>query len=174
MAFQLPRIDVSNTWVTQDHIEALKALVPYIDDRTVKRRVKECVLGLTEQLTTELSREAVAISLDEPIAPLTENELQSLNTLMAKGVQHNGLVPALDTLQVGRSLQIMGELLARAHVSTIDFEDQEGLEWVFDMAAEAENGVNRDQVRRLENLVRAGLGLKYRLSFMSPFNSDPA
>lgn len=170
---ELPSTGTPTRWLTQDHLAALKALLPYIEDRRIKRRVKECVLGLSEQLSTELSRDAVAIAVDEPLNPLTERELELVQVLLAKGVQHNGLVPVLSTIEVGRALQILGELLARAKLAALDFEDQDGLEWVFDVASDYDQGVNRENVRRLENLVRSGLGLKYRLSFMPPFNSEP-
>lgn len=164
---------MSTTWLKQDHIEALSALIPYIEDRTVRRRVKEVTLGLTEQLTTQLSRDVVQHTVNEPLNPLTKSELTDIQTLLAKGVQHNGLVPELDTLRVGRTLQIVGELLARAHLSALDFDDQEGLGWIFDVAAEHEDGSNRENVRRVERVVRASMGLETRLVSMIPVNTQP-
>jgi len=158
--------------VTPQHIDALKVLLPYIEDRQVKRYVKDCVLGLSEQLAGALVREAAAVAISEPLNPLTEHELDNVQLLVAKGVQHNGLVPMLSTPEVGRTLQILGELLARARLSALDFKDQEALGWVFDVAAEADEGVNRENVRRLETLIRAGLGIPYRLDYLPPINSQ--
>lgn len=165
---------MSTDWLNEQHLDALKALLPHITDRTVKRRVRECVLGLTTELTTRLTEEAVDTFAEEPIAPLTEKELTKLQALIAKGVQHNGIVPDLTSAEVGRSLQILSELLSRAHIGALDFEDQAGLEWIFDVAADAENGENRDNVRRVERLVRGGLGLTIRMSHVLPINEHLA
>lgn len=164
---------MSTAWVRQEHIESLRALVPYIEDRTVRRHVKECVLGLSEELTATVSRDAVALAMDEPIAPLTEGELQAIQTLLAKGVQHNGLVPALDRLQVGRALQIVSALLARAQLAALSLDQQQGLEWVFDRAAEV-GPEHREEIRQLEQVVRGGLGLTVRVSHLPPPNALPA
>jgi hypothetical protein len=165
---------VSTTWLSEAHLDALYALVPYIEDRTVKRRIKELLLGLTEQYTAALSRAVVQDTLNEPITPLTRGELDAVQRLLAKGVQHNGLVPELDTLQVGRALQIVGELLVRVDAASLSQEDQAGLEWVFDVAADEDDGLNRAEVRRVERLVRAAMGLQVRMTHLSPINAQVA
>jgi hypothetical protein len=128
--------------------------------------------GLTVQLTQQLTEDAGEELMSEQEVPLTESDLQDVNALLAKGVQHNGVFPELSAVRVGRALRVVSELLGRAAVGVLDLEDQEGLAWIFDVAADANEGVNRGNVRRLENLVRAGLGLDVRLTNYSPVNSE--
>jgi hypothetical protein len=163
---------VQTDWLKEEHVEFLKNLIPYLEQRADKRRARELLYGLTGQLTTRLAMQAGEEIMAEPESPLTSDDLAELNALLAKGILHNGLVPELSTVQVGRALKIFSELLGRASVSSIDLEDQEGLAWVFDMAADAQDGVNRGQVRRLELLVRAGLGLPHRLHSYVPINEQ--
>ena len=87
---------------------------------------------------------------------------------MAKGIQHNGVAPELTTVEVTRSLQIMTELLTRAHATTLSLEDADGLAWIFDQAAMVDAGINRKEVRRVEQLVRTAMGIELRLQTMLP------
>lgn len=161
-------------WLKQEHLDALKDLLPELPDGRVKRRVRELVLGLSTELAHQLALEATAVGLEEPIAPLTENELQDIQALLAKGLLHNGLVPELSVTQVGRALQVTTELLQRAHVGALDLDDQAGLEWVFDVAYGEADPDTQTNVRRLEMLVRAGLGLTTRMLHYTPINELPA
>ena len=161
-------------WLKEQHLAVLLELLPAVENRTKKRLLRECVLGLTQELTAQLTHQATNTYFEEPVAPLREEELTAIQVLMAKGVQHNGLIPELSTGQVGRSLQVLGALLARAHIAFLDLEDQEGLQWIFDTAARVDNGVNEGQVRRVELLVRAALGLEVRLATSLSVNEQMA
>lgn len=163
---------MSHDWLKQEHLDLLKELLPEIEDRTAKRRFREMLYGLTVQLTQQLTEDATSEFMKEAEAPITESDLQEVNALLAKGVQHNGVFPELSAVQVGRALRVVSELLGRAAVATLDFEDQEGLEWVFDQAAAAHDGLNRANVRQLESRVRAGLGLDVRLLHYTPVNEQ--
>jgi len=156
------------TWIRQEHLDTLKALLPYITDRTAKRRVRETLLGLTTELTAQLMTQATGELAQDPVAPLLDSDLQDVERLLGKGVQHNGVVPELSAVQVGRALQVTSALLARAHIGAMTLGDQEELEWVFDVAADYDNGARRREVRNVEQLVRGGLGLTVRLSTVMP------
>lgn len=159
-------------WLRDQHISVLKTLLPNVQHRTDKRLLRECILGLTEQLNSHRSNEATELFAEEPVAPVVDTDLMALQSLLAKGVQHNGVIPELDAVQVTRSLQIMAELVGRAEVGALDHEDVAGLEWCFDVASQHDGGVNRKVVRRLEQLVRGGLGLGLRISTLTQINDQ--
>lgn len=165
---------MSTHWLRQEHLDTLRELLPYITDRTAKRRVRETLLGLSNDLAALLVTSATAELSQEPAVPLLESDLQDVQLLLGKGIQHNGLVPELSAVQVGRTLQITAALLTRAHIGALDLADQEELEWIFDVAADYDGGVRRQEVRRVELVVRGGLGLNVRLSHVPPLNNQPS
>lgn len=166
---------MSTDWLKQEHLEFMQELIPHLEHRSDKRTATELLYGLTNQLTAQLSEHAAEAMMAERESPLVAEDLEELQALVAMGVQHNGLAPQFSAVQVGRALRVLSDLTARAAIGALDLEDQEGLAWVFDVAAVADEGVNRDNVRRLENLVRGGLGLELRLHNYIPVNeANPA
>jgi hypothetical protein len=159
-------------WLKQDHVDFVHRLVPHLESKSDKRLARELVYGLTNDLTVALQVRSSKTMMEESEDPVVTTDLDELNALVAKGVLHNGLVPDLSAVEVGRALRVMAQLLGRAAVSSLSPEDQEGLAWVFDTAADAEGGVNRAAVRQLERVVRAGLGLEYQLTDYAPINAD--
>jgi len=165
---------LSTTWLSPRHLDALHTAAKTTTDLEVGRALRECLFALTQDFNRELLQVAVAALEADPMPPLLEDELRDLQQLLVKGVQHNGVIPKLSSLEVARALQIAADLQQRARMGQLDFEDQAGLEWVFDVAAEADNGINHNSVRRVEEVVRAGLGLGIRLDLLPPINEDPA
>jgi hypothetical protein len=164
---------VDTDWVTEEHVEVVKSLLPQIKGPKAKRLVRECVYGLTVLLTHKQYVKVNKVFAEDPDVPLTEQDLDNLQTLVVKGVSHNGVVPQLNALEVGRALQQVQHVLERARV-VLPTDDLYGLEWVFDLAADYHDGANAEAVRDLEKLVRAGLGLKHRLYYQFPINEEPA
>lgn len=166
---------MSNDWLKEEHVEFLKNLIPHLEKRADQRRAREVLHGLTMQLTTRLASEAGDAVMADLEVPLTEQDLNDVNALVGKGVLHNGLVPELSGVQVLRALRVFSELMQRTAAGPLDLDDQAGLDWVFDVAADAHNGENRGNVRRLEDRVRASLGLERRLTSYIPINEhNPA
>jgi hypothetical protein len=163
---------VSTQWLKQDHLNFLQRLLPYLEDRADQRLARELIYGLAQYLSLAIQSQASAAMMGESEDPVQTTDLDELNALVAKGVMHNGLVPDLSAVQVGRALRVLSQLLGRAAVSSLPVEDQEGLAWVFSVAASADDGVNREAVRRLERVVRAGLGLEYVLTDYEPVNQE--
>jgi hypothetical protein len=159
-------------WLRQHHLEWLGSLLERLEteeDRTVCR---ELLLGVSQDFVGSLFGALTRTATTDPRAPLTRSELLDVQELVSKGVQHNGLVPTLDTVRVGQALQVLAELLARADLAALSQQDQYLLEWVFDVGAESKAGPGAAPVRQLEQLVRGALGLRARMLVSEPVNGD--
>lgn len=171
---ELPNSDGPPHWLTQAHVEVVRTASALVKGRKDRELLREIVLGLTNQLSEQMLVQALALYTADPMGPMEVGELELIEKLVTKGVYQNGVAPQLSATEVGKAVRVLGELLARAHVGMLSLDDQAGLEWIFDVAAEAEYRVHEDDVRRIERLVRAALGLAHRLDQMPPMNEEPA
>lgn len=144
------------------HLETLETLIGQTTNRTMKRRLKELLLIVTQLHTNAMYARVLDQFAQELEAPMLEEDLQVLERLMHKGVLHNGVVPELTAPQVSRAVAMLTTLCVRANVGILEAEDQQFLEWMFDQAADADPE-QRVQARRVEQIVRGGLGLEQRL-----------
>lgn len=150
--------------VSEGHLEALKRAMELAEDRAARKLLRECLYELSTAVSRQVTERAMEVMREDLTEPVLEtDDLKLLDRLIAMGVQQNGLVPVLSTLQVGRAIGILGNLLGRAHVSVLEQEQMELLEAIFDHAAE--HDPVRKQVRELEMLVRGGLGLDQRVAW---------
>lgn len=154
---------MSPHWLTEAHLDAVKETLAVVQHPVTKRYLRDVYLGLSQDYAQRKVAESAQEYMHEPVAPLMEGDLVALQALLSKGIQHNGVIPEVDAVQVARSMQIVAELVGRAELAALTHEDREGLDWVFDVAADVTEGLNRKAVRRLEQLVRGamGLGLRY-------------
>lgn len=145
--------------LTGEHLDALSAAVA-ASSGPDRRRLQDVLLWATTRYTAARMAEAVDTmhSLREP--PLELPDLQAVETLMRKGMQHNGVIPELRAGEVTRSVAVVTELLQRAQAAVFTQEDQEVLTWVFDAAAQDSD--RRPFVRGVERKARRGLGLTER------------
>lgn len=143
------------------HLDVLNQLITQTPSRIAKRKLREVLLLMTQMYTSAL-HEAVTEQFREDLdAPLLESDLTAVETLMHKGILHNGVVPELSAPDIARAVAIVTTLCIRANCAVMDAEDQQFLEWMFDQAAEEPE--QRATARRIEKIVRGGLGLEQRL-----------
>jgi hypothetical protein len=159
-------------WLRQEHVEWLGALLERLEAEEDRVVCRELLLGVSQDFLGALFGALTRTATTDPRVPLTRQELLDVQELVAKGVNHNGLVPTLDTVRVGQALQVVAELLARADLAALSQQDQYLLEWVFDVGAGAPAGPGVEAVRRVELQVRAALGLRARLLVPEPVNVD--
>lgn len=143
------------------HLDALNQVIAGTTNRTLKRRLRELLLVVTQHYTAELQDDVIEQFRQDTEAPLMETDLLVLERLVQKGIQHNGVVPELTAPDIARSVAILTTLCIRANCAVLDAEDQHFLEWMFDQAAEEPS--QRATARRIEKIVRGGLGLEQRL-----------
>jgi hypothetical protein len=150
-------------WIEQKHLDVLAGLLEHADGRIDRRALRELLLGLIATRNAEEIARIYAEEFADPQAPLIETDLTDIETLLTKGIRHNGLVPELSATQVGRSVRVVSELLRRAAVSAVSQEQIGLLEQVFDHVLDAPDAPVA-AVRQLERIVRAGLGLRQRVT----------
>lgn len=149
--------------VTEQHLDAVKRAMQG-GDAIDRKLLRECLYELSTSVSRRLVTHAVTVLQENHREPVVEEEdLLVVDQLVALGVQQNGLVPVLSTLEVGRALAVVSGLLIRASVSQLEQHHMELLEAVFDHAAEHEEVTA--QVRELETRVRGGLGLDQRIAW---------
>ena len=151
------------TWVRHEHFDALSAAIVATTDTTTRRRLREIATILVQYTAQQVTDAGVAVALEARESPLVDDDLLAVKRLLAKGVQHNGVVPELDTYEVSRGLAVAADLLARAD-TPFAIDDLDCLEWSFTIAAGYDER-NQADVRRVEGLVRKGLGLGPKLTF---------
>ncbi len=160
-------------WISDDHIHALidalaKAEEPY------RSRLREVLVSVTA-LHTEALHHEVNEAIAEDDAPFnTADDVAVIETLLSKGLMHNGVVPTMTIPEIARAADLTAQLITRARVGRMSFEDQDLLEWVFDQGANAYEQANFHPVRNLEKRVRGGLGLDPRIAFLPNLPHDPA
>lgn len=147
--------------LTIAHLDVLEAAIAETTSRTAKRKLREVLLVATQQVTDQLHQSVKQHFQSDAEAPLLEEDLQLVEQLMHKGVMHNAVIPELSAPDIARAVAIVTTLCIRANCSALEVEDQHFLEWMFDQAAEEPS--QRAQARRLEKIVRGGLGLEQRL-----------
>lgn len=143
------------------HIDILKQLIPQQSSRIAKRKLRELLLAVTHMHVAQLNAEVAAQFQEDTEAPLLESDLLYVERLLQKGILHNGVIPELTAPEVARAVAMTTTLCIRANCSVLDAEDQLFLEWMFDQASEEPS--QRAQARRIEKIVRGGLGLEQRL-----------
>lgn len=143
------------------HIDILKQLIPQQSSRIAKRKLRELLLAVTHMHVAQLNAEVAAQFQEDTEAPLLESDLLYVERLLQKGILHNGVIPELTAPEVARAVAMTTTLCIRANCSVLDAEDQLFLEWMFDQAADEPS--QRSQARRIEKIVRGGLGLEQRL-----------
>lgn len=144
------------------HLEILQQAIQQTSSRVGKRKLRELLLLVTQMYTAALQDVATDQFREDLDTPLLESDLLAIEKLMQKGILHNGVVPELSAPDIARSVAIMTTLCIRANCAVMDTEDQDFLEWMFDQAAEGDPE-QRLQARRVEKIVRGGLGLEQRL-----------
>ena len=157
------------TWVRHEHFDALSDAIGATTDTTARRRLREIATILVQFTTQQVTEAGVAVALEGREPPLIDEDLLAIKRLLAKGVQHNGVVPELDTGEVSRGLAVAAGLLARAEIQ-LTIDDLECLEWSFAIAAGYDERYQAD-VRRVEGIVRRALGLGAKLTF-APITSE--
>lgn len=150
--------------VGERHLEVLRGAIDCAGDAHDRKLLRECLYELSAAVSRRVSEQATEVLREEAgEAPAERSDLEVVDRLVSMGVQQNGLVPSLTTVEVGRALGILGHLLGRAHVGHLEQEEISLLEAVFDNAAE--HSEVRQQVRALELRIRGGLGLDQRISW---------
>jgi hypothetical protein len=138
-------------------------------DRSARRRLQEIAAILVQVTTNQVAELGLAVALEDREPPLITTDLDTVRRLVTKGVQHNGRVPELSTLEVARGLAVASELLHRATVE-LTIDERAGLEWCFSVAAD-HGGAPQADVRRIEARVSQAMGYEQRIT-MSPFTPD--
>lgn len=146
--------------MTGEHVETLAAVLHTLPAGPERRRLQELLVWVTNAYTAQLAEQARVALSQEQDRPLVHSDLLVVEQLMRKGIQHNGVVPELSAPDVARGVSIITGLLSRSAASTLTQEDQEVLQWVFDTAAQ--DPQRTPFVRRVESMVRAGLGVEQR------------
>lgn len=148
--------------LTEKHIEALRSAIQKAESTSEKRALRDCLYELTASASKQLVNRAAEAMKEQAGEPVAEVEdLKLVDRLIALGIQQNGLMPTLSTVEVGRALGIVSNLLGRAHVAHLEQAEMELLEAVFDHAAEHDQVAK--QVRELELRVRVAMGLDQRI-----------
>lgn len=149
--------------VTEQHLDAVKRAME-TDNAHDRKLLRECLYELSTSVSRRLVEHATEVLRENHAEPaVEEDDLRAVDQLIALGVQQNGLVPVMSTLEVGRALGVVSWLLIRASQSQLEQEHMELLEAVFDHAAEHPEVTK--QVRELEMRVRGGLGLDQRIAW---------
>lgn len=143
------------------HIDILKQLIPQQSSRIAKRKLRELLLAVTHLHVSALTADVAEQFKADTEAPLLEADLLVVERLLQKGILHNGVIPELSAPEIARAVAIATTLCIRANCAVLSQEDQHFLEWMFDQAAEEPS--QRAMARRLEKIVRGGLGLEQRL-----------
>lgn len=141
------------------HLDVINQAIAGTKSRVEKRRLREILLILTQAYSKQLHQHVKSEFTKDLEAPLIESDLDAIDRLMTKGIQHNGVLPELSATEVARSVSIVTTLLVRANAA-LDQEDLSLLEWMFDQAAQEPE--QRRMVRKLEATVRLGLGIEQR------------
>lgn len=147
--------------VDASHLEVLNQLIQQTSSRIAKRKLRELLLLVTQMYTATLHAAVTEQFREDLDVPLLEEDLLAVEKLMSKGILHNGVVPELSAPDIARAVAIMTTLCIRANCAVLDAEDQQFLEWMFDQAAEEPQ--QRATARKIEKIVRGGLGLEQRL-----------
>jgi hypothetical protein len=148
--------------LTAEHFEALEEACATATDPRQRQYLREVRLICLQAVQGAELAESLEDTLADPEQPLTDEDLALLQGLLLKGVQHNGVVPELSALQVHRALRHFSALANRAATGVLTAEDLDFLEWIFDEAADIPR--QRRLARRVEGIVRGGLGLEQRLT----------
>jgi hypothetical protein len=163
-------------WLSEAHLEALLELLevqptghPYVP------LLIELAVGLTQEFAASPLTELLGALRARPEPPLTHQDLFDLQLLVEKGVAHNGVIPALDTLRVARALQHWAELSERADAAAGCLAALHELEAVFDLASYQLEQDAYGRLRGLESNVRRALGWHPRQYLdLVPYNEYPA
>lgn len=152
-------------WLTDDHIHALieamsTAKEPY------RTRLREVLVAMNAAHLETLNAEVQDAVAKDDLPFDTEYDVAVVETLLSKGIMHNGVVPTMTIPDIARSADLVAQVIARIRLGTLSFEEQDLLDWTFDQAANAYEQAQFIPVRRLERRVRGGLGLDPRLAFL--------
>lgn len=151
--------------IDQAHLDALATVLQTVTAPGPRRKLKECLVVLTNLHTQAQSERAyTALTEQGGEQPLEERDLDIVHCLLAKAIEHNGLVPVLGAVDMARGVGVVTALLERARAGALSAEQDELLLWLFDQAQDSGDANHRRQVRRLEESVRGGLGIPQRLA----------
>jgi hypothetical protein len=160
-------------WITDDHVHALIEALSLVQE-PYRARLREILITVTALHTESLHHTVREATSREDTPFTTAEDVQVIETLLSKGLMHNGVVPTMSIPEIARAADLTAQLITRARIGHLTFDDQELLTWVFDQGANAYEQSNFMLVRHLEHRVRGGLGLEPRIAFLPNLPHDPA
>lgn len=161
------------SWITDDHIHALIEGLARVEE-PYRSRLRE-VLVAVNSLHMEALGDQITDAIAQHDTPFEQQaDVVVVETLLSKGLMHNGIVPTMSMPEVARAADLVAQVISRVRVGTLTFEEQDLLDWVFDQGANAYEQANYHPVRNLERRVRGGLGLDARIAFLPNLPHDPA